>query len=206
MANKFSIILDGGFVTKKLQQKLLRYPRASDIQEVCRRIMESSQLESLNLLRIFYYDAPPLQKIVRNPIDGYILDLGCTKRSREATSLQETLDLSPNFAVRRGEILFQGWKLGGAAVKAIQKAPRTPTAKDFIPDIKQKGVDLRIGLDIAWMALKRLVDTIVVVAGDVDLVPSFKLARKEGVRIILDHLGHPVSRDLKVHVDVILHQ
>jgi len=73
-----------------------------------------------------------------------------------------------------------------------------------VPDISQKGVDLRIGLDIAWLSLKHLVDIIVVVAGDADLIPAFKLARKEGIRIYLDHLGNPVARELKVHVDLVL--
>ncbi len=142
--------------------------------------------------------------MVVNPIDGYKLHLGTTQTASAALSLQEGLELLPNFAVRRGELLLQGWKLGAAATRDIQANPRAPVARDFVPDIKQKGVDLRIGLDIAWLSLKRLVDIIVVVAGDADLVPSFKLARKEGIRVYLDHMGHPVSKDLKIHVDLVL--
>lgn len=204
MNQRFTLILDGGFVTKKLSDKLGHYPTASDINNECTRIIASPHLAGALLMRIFYYDAPPLQKVVTNPVDGYKLDFRTTQRSREATSLHEALELLPNIAVRRGKLLFQGWKLGAAATKEIQRNPRAPVPKDFTPDIKQKGVDLKIGLDMAWMALKRLVDIIVVVAGDADLVPAFKMARKEGVRVYLDHLGHPVSRDLKVHVDLIL--
>lgn len=50
-------------------------------------------------------------------------------------------------------------------------------ANDLVPDIKQKEVDLRIGLDIARLAMKNTVDSIVVVAGDSDLVPVFKFAQ-----------------------------
>ena len=50
---------------------------------------------------------------------------------------------------------------------------------DFVPALRQKGVDMRIGLDIASIALKRQADTIVLVAGDADFVPAAKLARRE---------------------------
>lgn len=88
--------------------------------------------------------------------------------------------------------------------KDIQRNPRLPKAKDFVPDIKQKGVDLRIGLDIARLSLKGLVDVIVIIAGDSDLVPAFKFARREGVRVYLDHLEQNVNRELKAHVDLVL--
>lgn len=78
-------------------------------------------------------------------------------------------------------------------------------ARDIRPKILQKGVDMRIGLDIASLALKRLVSTIVVASGDSDLVPAFKLARTEGLRVYLAPLGSPtVRRELKAHADRVL--
>ena len=71
-------------------------------------------------------------------------------------------------------------------------------------NIEQKGVDLRIGLDIARLALRQLVDTLVVVTGDSDMIPAFKFARSEGIRVFLDHLGGPVKRELKAHADLVL--
>jgi len=204
MTQRVAILLDGGFLTKKLSRRFHRYPTPTDIDDECQRVLALPALKDTQLLRIYFYDAPPLQKVIVNPLDGTRCDLGTTSTATNAASLQEGLELLPNFAVRRGQLQILGWKLGAAALKSIQKSPRTPIAADFVPDIKQKGVDLRIGLDIAWISLKRLVDIIVVVTGDADLVPSFKLARREGVRIYLDHMGHAVSRDLKVHVDMIL--
>lgn len=67
--------------------------------------------------------------------------------------------------------------------------------------LKQKGVDMRIGIDIASMTLKRQVDTIVLVAGDSDFVPAGKLARREGVELILDPLGQRINEDLHEHID-----
>lgn len=57
---------------------------------------------------------------------------------------------------------------------------------------------------IARLALRRLVDVLVVVTGDSDMIPAFKFARREGVRVVLDHLGSAVKRDLKAHVDIVL--
>lgn len=204
MSDKFAVLLDGGFVTKKLQEKLGGYPALADVELECKRIASHPALSCCSLLRFYFYDAPPLQKIIQNPIDQFKLDLGKSQRAREAQSLQEALEMLPNFAVRRGETVFHGWKFGSAAAREIQKNPRTPVVKDFVPDIKQKGVDLRIGLDLARLALRSMVSAIVVVTGDSDLVPAFKFARREGIRVYLDHMGHNVSRDLRAHVDMIL--
>ena len=67
--------------------------------------------------------------------------------------------------------------------------------------LRQKGVDMRIGVDIASLALKKHVDTIVLVAGDSDFVPAAKLARREGIDFILDPLWQNVNADLFEHID-----
>ena len=67
--------------------------------------------------------------------------------------------------------------------------------------LRQKGVDMRIGLDISSMTLKRQVDTIILVTGDSDFVPAAKLARREGVEFLLDPLWQQVSDELSEHVD-----
>ena len=204
VSDRFAVLLDGGFVTKKLSEKLGHYPAVSDVELECQRILSHSALTGCSLLRFYFYDAPPFQKTAINPLDGFRLDLGRSQLAREAQSLQEGLEMLPNFAVRRGQTIFHGWKLGRAAISSIQRSPRAPVVRDFVPDIKQKGVDLRIGLDLALLALRQLLSAIVVVTGDSDLVPAFKFARREGIRIFLDHMGHGVSRDLRAHVDMIL--
>lgn len=50
----------------------------------------------------------------------------------------------------------------------------------------QKGVDIRTGLDIARIAVKRIVDIIVLVTGDSDFVPVMKFARTEGIKVYLE--------------------
>ena len=67
--------------------------------------------------------------------------------------------------------------------------------------LRQKGVDMRLGLDISTITLKRQADTLVLVTGDSDFVPAAKIARREGAEVILDPLGQKVDDDLEEHVD-----
>ncbi len=75
------------------------------------------------------------------------------------------------------------------------------TNDDFIYHAKQKGVDIKIGLDIATLALKKLVQKIVLISGDSDFVPAAKLARVEGIIFTLNPMGNPIRGDLKEHID-----
>ena len=70
--------------------------------------------------------------------------------------------------------------------------------------LRQKGVDMRIGLDISSIALKKHADTLILVTGDSDFVPAAKLARREGMEFIVDPLWQKVSDDLYEHVDGII--
>ncbi len=72
---------------------------------------------------------------------------------------------------------------------------------DFIYHAKQKGVDIKIGLDIATLALKKLVQKIVLISGDSDFVPAAKLARVEGIIFTLDPMENPIREDLEEHID-----
>ncbi len=120
------------------------------------------------------------------------------------TRFQDELELKPNVALRKGELAVHGWRVRDAALREIARTPRALVADDLELNLEQKGVDLRIGLDIARLALRRLVETLVVVTGDSDLVPAFQFARREGLRVFLDHLGGPVKRELEAHADPVL--
>jgi uncharacterized LabA/DUF88 family protein len=51
------------------------------------------------------------------------------------------------------------------------------------------------------LALTSSVQAIVAVIGGSDLVPAFKFARREGARVFLCHMGHPIKRELLIHAD-----
>jgi uncharacterized LabA/DUF88 family protein len=189
---------------KTLKNRLKAFPAVSDIQKEVERIKSHPRLAAHTLLRVYFYDAPPASGVIRNPLDGKKLDLSKTKEHAQNTSLQQALEMQPDFALRSGDAAVRGWSLGSAALKDVTKNPRAIVAKDLVPKIEQKGVDLRIGLDIARLSLRQLVSIIVVVTGDSDMVPAFKFARREGMRVYLDHMGHSVRRELKAHTDALL--
>ncbi len=85
------------------------------------------------------------------------------------------------------------------------RKPRALTDADFALDIGQKGVDIRIGMDMARLALRELVRTVVVVTADADFIPAFSFVRREGVKVILDTMGHTRSRaELKAHAAIVI--
>ena len=60
---------------------------------------------------------------------------------------------------------------------------------------------MRLGLDVASMAFKKQVDRIILIAADADFVPAVKLARREGIDVVLDPMGAVAAQDLLEHVD-----
>lgn len=204
VSGKYAILMDGGFVKKLLQKRNNHFPSVTEVQAEVTRIKAHAQLAAFSLLRVYFYDAPPATGKLKNPVDGSTIDLSTKPHFSQNVSLQQKLELEPDFALRQGETAVYGWSVGSAALKSLTKNPRPLQAGDLVPNIEQKGVDLRIGLDIARLSLGRCVEIIVVVTGDSDMVPAFKFARREGVRIYLDHMGHGIKRVLKAHADIIL--
>ena len=203
MCARVAILLDGGFVTKKLKGVLGRFPNANDIVELKSRIMRQPRLAVCELFRIFYYDAPPLSGSQMNPLSRVNYNFGTHPVHAQNKTLQDALELTSDMAVRRGDAVFHGWKLRAQTLKELATAPRPLSAADLAPDIEQKGVDLRIGLDVASLSVKRIVEVILLVTGDSDLVPAMKLARREGVRVYLDTMDHGVRRSLREHADFV---
>jgi uncharacterized LabA/DUF88 family protein len=96
------------------------------------------------------------------------------------------------------------WKLRPEATRRLLTKSMTPDQlmeSDVAYDTEQKGVDVKLALDIATLAYKRRVDRIVLITGDSDFVPAAKLARREGLDVILDSLWAPVLPSLIEHVD-----
>ena len=195
---RFAILIDGGFAVHKLSKKA-HFVDSEDILSLVGKIKQHSLASSLGLLLTYFYHAKPAKGRIQNPIDDQTIDLGNTHVYTNHSKLIDSLELAEGIAVRLGETSAQGWKLGTAAAKNL--GSRQLKARDLVPDIGQKGVDLRIGLDIARLSLGRFIDALVVVTGDSDLIPAFKFARREGIQVYLNHLGHGVKRELKVHTD-----
>lgn len=75
------------------------------------------------------------------------------------------------------------------------------TSNDLDLNLEQKGVDMRIGVDISSLVFKHQVDQIILISGDSDFVPAAKQARREGIDFILDPMHSPIKDDLFEHID-----
>jgi uncharacterized LabA/DUF88 family protein len=106
------------------------------------------------------------------------------------------------FAVRLREISFDGWAPMDHALADVISTQRQFRVTDFKPILRQKGIDLKMGVDIAIMAKERIADRLVIVTGDSDLVPALKLARREGLQIVLASMQTNLKQLLKEHVDI----
>ena len=73
--------------------------------------------------------------------------------------------------------------------------------EDFRISFEQKGVDMRIGIDIASLTYKKQVSQIILIAGDSDFVPAAKMARREGIDFILDPMEATIKNSLFEHID-----
>ena len=104
-------------------------------------------------------------------------------------------------AVRRGILKFRGCERRASSLKP--GAPSVAlTDADFQAKWEQKGVDLRIGLDIVTMTESRAADLIVLLTGDTDLIPAMKLARGRGMQLAgLELPNRKIIPELKPHLD-----
>ena len=216
---KAAILVDGGFFIKRLPT-VRPDVGTDDAEQVANAIQElvSSHLDHLKkvysvshrnqlLYRTFYYDATPYDQKAHKPVSNRALNFAATDQANFRKELFRTLHRLPNLAVRLGEVKIDRihpWVLKQRVQKDLLKGHRSPgalTDDDFFPSLRQKGVDMRIGLDIASITLKRQADIIILVSGDADFVPAAKMARREGVKFVLDPLWHHISDDLEEHID-----
>lgn len=205
-----AILVDGGFYRK--QARILfgeKSPkeRAEELTSYCRRHLRSDfEGESKRLYRIFYYDCPPSEKTIYNPLTQRSVNLGKSAQYIWTKNFFNELAHQRKLALRMGELLESkaGYTLTNSAFKKLLRKEISIddlTENDLNLDIQQKGVDMRIGLDIASLAYKKLVDQIILIAGDSDFVPAAKHARREGIDFILDPMWHPIKESLMLHID-----
>jgi uncharacterized LabA/DUF88 family protein len=157
------------------------------------------------LYRIFFYDCPPIQKKVHLPKSRRSLDFARQPQAIFRLAFHDELRRLRKTALRLGHLSDSGeWQLHEGVLRQLlsgQKQFMELTDDDFKYDIRQKGVDMRIGMDIASLAYKRHVDQIVLFAGDSDFMPAAKLARVEGIDFVLDPMWGIITSQLEEHVD-----
>jgi uncharacterized LabA/DUF88 family protein len=207
-----AILVDGGFFLRCLR-RVYKDIDPHDPVAVAKKAHEMAldhlrsprNTDRKDLYRIFFYDCPPLVKRVHGPISKKSVNFGASPTAQFRHSLHEELKKLRKVALRLGRLSEYGaWRLKPDTLKPLLEGSKTfasLTEEDFEYDVRQKGVDIRIGLDIASLTFKKQVDQIVLVSGDSDFVPAAKLARREGIDFILDPMWQLVAPDLYEHID-----
>ena len=208
---KTAILIDGAFYRKRaFYYTGAKEPaeRAKELFEYCLRLL-SDDRENRHLYRIFYYDCPPVDKSVYNPITKKSFSLKHKDDYKWTTDFYNELKKLRKVALRMGRLNEDQivYNLKHEAFKKLMNGSlkiEDITEKDIEMNLEQKGVDMRIGVDISSLAFKKQVNQIILVSGDSDFVPAAKQARREGIDFLLSPMGNPIKSDLFEHIDGML--
>ena len=208
---KVAVLIDGSFFVK-------RFRTLYDKKRILSGADVATQLYTLSmkhvgkrntLYRIFYYDCYPYDGKQQHPITGKTIDYKKTPEYLFRTELLKELTCKRKVALRMGTLkCHNSWMLSPNQMKLLLKGK--VSIADLVEDdvqlcLQQKGIDMKIGVDIASLSLKKQVDRIVLIAGDSDFVPASKLARREGIDFVLDPMHAPIDPSLFEHIDGLEH-
>ena len=158
------------------------------------------------IFRIFYYDCEPHAGKATNPVSKKTVDCTPAPKLSSRRRFFGELGQKPLIALRRGVVRTRDWALTRSYQKRLLQSGQAPppTENDVTLGMTQKGVDMRIGIDVATLALKRIVDRIIIISGDLDMIPAMKLARREGVQVgLVEVQGRPLSSELIEDADFV---
>ncbi|WP_245942740.1 NYN domain-containing protein [Helicobacter brantae] len=210
---KVAVIVDGSFFRKRYFDYYKKnYSNTSP--EVFAKAIHTHSLKHIQknkgeeLYRIYYYDCHPFSTKAHYPNSKgmRIYKSEETETFKFQTELYKKLIDLPCFALRYGYLNPKNahWDIvekkkidvlkGKIRIEDLQD-------QDFVFTAKQKGVDIKIGIDIASLSIKRLVEKIVLITGDSDFIPAIKLARTEGVQVVLDPMGNPITLEMRENID-----
>lgn len=210
-----AILIDGAYFIKRFRaiepHNLYNASRAAEFafRAAIAHLVEPGpykvERQRRELYRIFFYDCPPLDKKLQNPVSKKGVDFSKSQEALFRRELHDLLRDKRKVALRLGHLATDTpWTIKPAVIQDLLKGKKPfneLSVDDVVPNARQKGVDMRIGIDISSLSLKKQVDQIVLVAGDADFVPAAKLARREGVDFVLDPMWQAIPAGLNEHID-----
>jgi uncharacterized LabA/DUF88 family protein len=211
IGDRVAILVDGSFFIKRFRSlnkgkinwndvksaKLL----ADELYKMCLKHLNEYDY----LHRILYYDCEPISKRLHHPISGKCIDFSKTIVYQFRQKFFEELKKKRKVAIRLGYVKYlNNWTIKKDKLKDLFSRKITINdlkESDVDFQMTQKGVDIKIGIDIASLAYKKLVTKIILISGDGDFVPAAKLARKEGIDFVLDPMWNHIDDSLFEHID-----
>lgn len=217
---KSAILVDGGYYRKLAKHyagEKSAAEAADELEQYCHKHLrnrnsftvnseEKKEYNYADLYRIFYYDCEPVAKKVYHPLLQKTVDFSKLPTYKWMNEFLCQLKKKRKFALRLGFLAADeaSYMLKEDTVKKLFRKEislNDITESDFYVSLRQKGVDMKIGIDIASLAYKHQVEQIILIAGDSDFVPAAKLARREGIDFVLDPMGKSINPSLFEHID-----
>ena len=192
---KVAVLLDGGYVRHQITKALKANPSVKNILKVATACVKTQD----DLFRIYYYDCTLYEGTQVHPLTHKKREFKKRRATHEGLAYQE------HVAYRAGNLSWGGWHVTETALRAIIDGKKTAAdlvESDFEPTFNQKGVDMRIGLDTAWLSSNRIVDKVVLVTSDHDFIPAMKFARREGVLVTIATICDDSAGGMKKHADL----
>ena len=115
--------------------------------------------ENRPLLRTYYYHCKPYTSNPPTETE--------TRMQSSADKFYTYLETIPNVQARFGKLKYRGKRDDGKSIYV------------------QKGVDVKIGIDMVQLALKNKIGHAILVSGDADILPAVEIAKEEGVEVTL---------------------
>ena len=180
------MFIDGGHLRVLCRQAGYRY-EPDYIEAVAHACVAGDE----TLLRILYYDCAPYRGNPKLPVSGKPAVF------QGSDEWLKVLAAKPQFAVRLGTLKFRGFE-----PRRVPIASSVLSDDDFRPRFEQKGVDMRLGLDIVAHAADHSIDRVILVTGDTDCLPVMKRARISGLQVVLVKFPKQrTARELLWHSD-----
>ncbi|WP_233704696.1 NYN domain-containing protein [Helicobacter bizzozeronii] len=210
LPKKTAVSVDLSFFLKVRYSKLQDYPQPAELAEEIRKcVLKTLGTSKDYLFRVFVYDCEPVSGRTQQPISKKQLSLDQDDVAQYRTELLKMLKQKPYFSVRLGRLHLDKrnkWVLNPEVLKKLlsgKKSVKDLKDEDFQLNLRQKMVDMKIGLDIASLAIKKQAEKIVLITNDSDFVPAIKFAKQEGMIVQLDPLRQDVAEDLSPHIDLL---
>jgi len=202
--HQLAIFIDGAYLNKVIEKQFNGVE--INYEALPKWISNQCRLDEPDVMRTYFYDALPWhiteESLSNNkPRGQHCRDclIDSSKNDlREKEEFFERLEEIPRFEVRLGRVAFRGWKKwnnpDGVCVHGLNNRS---------PYLKQKGVDLRVAVDIVHFASTQRIRRAVLIAGDSDYVPAIEVVKMHGVVIKLIHGGkkNPPHRKLLLSCD-----
>lgn len=160
---RVAIFIDNGYF-KKIQDALKIHV---DYFKFSEEIVGNPQ--ECNRFRTYVYDCPPYQS--NPPTDEQ------SKMKSGFDSFKYNIARLPRFEFRTGRLQLQRNEDGEILFKKDGKTPL----------LRQKGVDMALGIDVARLAATKQIQKVILVAGDSDFVPAIIAAKQEGALVALHY-------------------